>query len=330
MIHAADSIKRTDSSGVRDAKLPLILVLMPVYNGEKFLPEQIDSILAQTHKNLMLICRDDQSSDTSLQILQSYVARFPHQVQLLQDAKGNLGASGSFSELMQWALANTSADHGVYIALADQDDTWRLDKLERCLAAMSVAEQQLPGVPVLVHSDLRVVGVTGAEIAPSLMQYQGLDPARIQFSAQLISNTVTGCTSLMNMTLLEKALPVPPQAVMHDWWLSLVTSAFGRLVFVPQALVEYRQHGRNTLGAREHKKLSLNWQTLRKLFRLKQTPEIQVTLDSVSTQAAEFLNRYSQELTERKRLLTIQTIQFSRLNIWRQRWIFRARKLKKN
>lgn len=307
----------TDSHSAR------IIVLLPVYNGAEFLSEQIDSILAQSHTNLQLICRDDGSSDASPEILRTYAARYPEQVKLLQDDKGNLGASASFSELMVWVLDQDGIDSGVYVALADQDDTWHLDKLKRCLDTMMASERQFSQIPLLLHSDLRVVDASGKEIAPSLMTYQGLDPGRTQFAAQLISNTVTGCTSLMNMALLKKALPVPPQAVMHDWWLSLVASAFGHLIFVPAALVEYRQHGRNTLGAREHKKASLSWQTVAKVFQLKQTRQAQTLFQQAAAQAQAFEAAYKDELGAADRKIIREVMRLPLVGLWQQRFLFR-------
>lgn len=306
-----------------DPHVPMIFVLLAVYNGERFLREQIDSILAQSHNNLQLICRDDGSTDASAEILQAYAGSHPQQVQVLQDNQGNLGASGSFSALMQWAVSNAGSGAGIYVALADQDDTWHLDKLQRCLDVMLAAEKQSPGLPVLVHSDLRVVDAVGCEIASSLMQYQGLDATRTRFSAQLISNTVTGCTSLMNLALLDKALPVASQAVMHDWWLSLVASAFGRLVFVPAALIEYRQHGRNTLGARAHTKASFSWQTLSKLFQLKKNTQAQILFQQAAAQAQAFESRFASELTVSDRQVIRDVMLLPRLGLWQQRFLFR-------
>lgn len=302
---------------------PLIIVLMPVYNGERFLGEQIDSILGQSHKNLQLILRDDGSTDASPAILQKYASAHPDQVQILQDDKGNLGAMGSFSELMQWVLKQPAGGSEVYVALADQDDTWHPEKLQQCLQAMIKAENEQPQVPMLVHSDLKVVDATGCEISASLMQYQGLDPSRTKFAAQLISNTVTGCTSLANMALLKKALPVPPEAVMHDWWLSLVASAFGRLIFLPTALVDYRQHGRNTLGAREHKNPSLSWQTLAKLFQLRPTTQAQMLFQQAAAQAAAFESTFDDQLAASDRRAIRDVKLLPQLGLWQQRILFR-------
>src|SRR3990167_993686 len=162
-----------------------VLVLLPVYNGERFLANQIDSILSQERVQVLLLCRDDASSDRSLDI-----------------QHGNLGASANFSVLMQAALAfeAPAALHGqpVYVALADQDDHWHSDKLATGVARIRELEAQHPGLPALVHSDLRVINEDGGEIAPSMARYQGLQVQRSGFAAQLLSNTLTGCTSLMN------------------------------------------------------------------------------------------------------------------------------------
>ena len=231
---------------------PTIWVLLPAYNGARYLPALLDSVLAQTHTEWRLLCRDDGSTDASASILAQYAQTQPQRVVLSQTPKGNLGARESFSRLMAEALALTAnANPPVYFALADQDDIWAPHKLQKLLAALQTLEQTAPAqTPVLVHSDLRVVDQDGAPIAPSFMAYQGLNPQRQALSAQLISNTLTGCTALLNRPLLALSTPVHPDSVMHDWWISLVASAMGRRGFVPEALIDYRQHANNTIGAK--------------------------------------------------------------------------------
>ncbi len=232
-----------------------VVVLLPVYNGARFLAEQLDSILAQTAADLLILCRDDGSSDDSAAILDRYADQHPRQVRVLRDDLGNLGARANFSKLMQAAVgldvspANTAGP--TYFALSDQDDVWHADKLARLLPAMHRLERGDARVPALVHGDLRVVDENGGVIAPSMAAFQGLRPDRDSFAAQLISNTVTGCTALMNRALLERSTPVPPQSIMHDWWISLVASAFGRRAYLGEALLDYRQHANNTIGAKE-------------------------------------------------------------------------------
>lgn len=284
-----------------------ILILLPVYNGGDYLAAQLDSIIAQTWSSWLLICRDDGSSDHSSTILEDYQTRHPERITVLSDQDGNLGAAGSFSRLMEHALANyrpgplpkdsaESPTPDTYVALADQDDVWHPDKLATCLDALWMRERERPGLPLLVHADLRVVDRDGGIIAPSFMAYQGLNPARTDFNSQLSSNTVTGCTAVMNMDLLKEALPIPDDAMMHDWWLSLVASAFGELVFVERALVEYRQHGGNTLGARRHEGWQWSWRLLTRLCRPRD-PVAEALLIASADQAAAFEERFAERLT---------------------------------
>jgi glycosyltransferase involved in cell wall biosynthesis len=231
------------------------VVLLPIYNGAHYLAAQLDSILAQTERRVLILCRDDGSRDDSPAILQHYAALHPLQVHVLQDDLGNLGARGNFSRLMEAALAPDLWPQPVpattYYALSDQDDVWHTNKLARLISTMRELEQDAPQTPALVHSDLRVVDEAGLTIAPSMAAYQGLRPDRDSFAAQLMSNTVTGCTALLNRALLARSTPVPPESIMHDWWISLVASAFGRRVYLQEALVDYRQHANNTIGAKE-------------------------------------------------------------------------------
>jgi glycosyltransferase involved in cell wall biosynthesis len=232
-----------------------VVVLLPVYNGARYLAEQLDSILAQSLSNLLILCRDDGSRDDSKLVLHRYASQHPLHFQLLDDELGNLGARANFSTLMQAALElevlQPSPTAGTYYALSDQDDVWHVDKLAQLVTAMRLLENGDPHIPALIHSDLRVVDDQGHVIAPSMAAYQGLRPDRDSFAAQLISNTVTGCTAMMNRALMERSTPVPPECIMHDWWISLVASAFGKRTYLQQSLLDYRQHANNTIGAKE-------------------------------------------------------------------------------
>jgi hypothetical protein len=105
-------------------------------------------------------------------------------------------------------------------------------------------------VPVLVHTDLVVVDAELELLDGSFWNYQGIHPELNRLNRLLMQNTVTGCTAMINGPLREMGSPVPSEAIMHDWWLALVSSAFGRIVPVREATVLYRQHGRNETGAR--------------------------------------------------------------------------------
>lgn len=247
--------------------LPRVAILLPTWNGEKYLHEQVDSLLAQDYPDFLIISRDDGSRDTSPAIIANYAARFPQRFHIVPADGRNLGASGSFAFLMDYALQH-KAELGLssaWVMPSDQDDVWHADKLRTSMTRMLELEAQCPGMPLLVHGDLEVVDEARCRIAPSFVRYQGLQPLRNGFARLLVSNTVTGCTALCNEALLRRALPVPAGAVMHDWWLALVAGAFGKLSYIDSPLLQYRQHGANTIGAKEYQAPALFqnvWQRL--------------------------------------------------------------------
>jgi hypothetical protein len=164
---------------------------------------------------------------------------------------------------------------------------------------MLVAEDGNHLSPVLVHSDLQVVSESNEVIAESLIHFQGLEIERNQFPSLVTSNLVTGCTALINESLATISVPVAEHAVMHDWWMAMVASAFGKLIFLDTPLVHYRQHDANTIGAREHvkpKRFSRSyWQYVLRLTADQHLLE-------VGLQATEFRRRFGPQLTLRENL----------------------------
>ena len=220
-------------------------IVMATYNGAPYIGQQIESILLQTHHAWRLIVRDDGSSDGTTAIVRAYQSRYPDRIVILEDNVRAGGASANFSLLLQ----ATSAD---YVMCCDQDDEWVPHKIEFMLRHISELEMTYGrSVPLLVHSDLQVVDVSGRELARSFWEYQHLDPRWADtFSRLLTQNVVTGCATMFNRALLDRALPIPIEAVMHDWWLALVACAFGRVFTIPEQTVLYRQHASNTVGAK--------------------------------------------------------------------------------
>lgn len=279
-----------------------IAILLSTYNGKKFLGEQIDSLLAQSHQEFILVIRDDGSSDGTWEILKEYSARHADRIHLLPKDSDNLGASAGFAYLMEYVLANKPSLglESAYMMFCDQDDIWFEDKIERQIEAMLEAERSNDSpMPVLVHSDLEVVSEQNTVIAKSLIRYQGLEIERNRFPNLAISNLVTGCTALINEDLAQKALPIPPDAIMHDWWLALVATAFGSLVYLDVPLIHYRQHDNNTIGAKEFTKLPISNTSLwRRLFVRKPNEH----LFEVSVQAAAFRRHYKSQLSGRQNI----------------------------
>ena len=235
---------------------PKIVILLSTYNGEDYLAEQLDSLIKQTYSNFIIIIRDDASNDSTEQIINHYVERNQGKIHKLSGINSNVGPGSSFGLLIKYAIKEKIAlgVSRLYMMLCDQDDIWIEEKLKIQMLEMLNAERKSPDAPIMVHSDLKVVDQSKRVIAESFVKYQGLEVERNKFTNVVISNLVTGCTTLFNEELAQIALPIPGNAIMHDWWLALTASVFGRVIFIDMPLVEYRQHENNTIGAKEFEK----------------------------------------------------------------------------
>lgn len=223
-----------------------VVILLSSYNGGRFIAEQIASIRRQSYNDWILVVRDDGSSDDTSAIVESLSAE-DDRISVLRDGKGKLGPAASFGEL----LAHARRIGASYVALSDQDDVWLPAKLARELELLQGQEAVLgPTTPVLVHSDLAVVREDLSLLHRSFLGFQGLrHQSAAPLNRLLIQNFVTGSTLLLNRALLEAAVPVPT-VIMHDWWLALCAAALGRILYLPEATVLYRQHGSNAQGSR--------------------------------------------------------------------------------
>lgn len=232
-----------------------VSVALCTYNGARFLSEQLQSIARQTLVPDELVICDDGSTDGTIEILQAFAATSAIDVRLHLAAQRG-GVVANFAR----AMAGCTGD---VIALADQDDVWLPDKLKITIGALHAAQDALgEETPLLAHTDLRVIDAAKSVLADSFWAHQGI---RLQhpdaLSELLLENFVTGCTVVMNRALRDQALPIPPGAIMHDWWLALVAATRGKVVTLPNATMLYRQHGSNTVGARRRNvvKYILGW-----------------------------------------------------------------------
>lgn len=217
-------------------------ILLACFNGEPFLAELLDSLFSQHCQDWHLLVRDDGSVDGSLGILDGYQAKFPGRITVVVDGICSGSAKANFSRL----LCLSDAD---YVMFCDQDDVWLPNKVEICLARMRELESDLGLLPLVVHTDLSVVDRDLSVIAPSMMTYQRLNP-RPAFDELLVSNSVSGCTMMLNRPAVEVCRPIPDAAIMHDWWIALqVLSVGGQLDYIDQPTLLYRQHGGNVVGS---------------------------------------------------------------------------------
>lgn len=226
----------------------MLYILMSTYNGERYLAQQLDSILAQTYTDWRLFVRDDGSQDGSKRIVEQY-AQKDKRIALCNDCE-NIGAMRSFERLLaQYGDAD-------YYAFADQDDVWKPEKLSLSLEAMHSAEKEHPSLPIVVHTDLQVVDSLLREIAPSFWDYGGIVPDILDDNIHFIAicNSLTGCAMIMNQAARQAALPFRPGVFMHDAWIALaVLKAGGKIISVKQPTILYRQHTDNVCGAQKYR-----------------------------------------------------------------------------
>ena len=241
---------------------PNIDILLATYNGQAYLREQIDSILAQSNQDWRLTIRDDGSSDNSVSIVEKYAAEYPDKIKLIIDSDGSLGANLNFGRLLEQANAG-------YIMFSDQDDVWLLNKIELTLNAMNATEQIYPDKPILIHTDLQVMDSELNTIANSMWSYQKLFPeAGDDLSRIMAQNVVTGCTVMINKRARAVSIPVPDEAVMYDWWLALNVCRHGKIIYVSIPSILYRQHSGNQVGAQKVRKIDII-HFFKKLCRIK-------------------------------------------------------------
>ncbi len=253
-----------------------VQILLSTYNGEKYLCDQLDSLLNQDYKNIHILIRDDGSYDETLEILKEYERK--EKIKVIYGK--NIGVVKSYFELLE--MSCPKAD---FIAFCDQDDVWLSDKISRSLDLILELPLNKPILycsrQILVDENLNRIGYTyNLQKQPS-------------FNNAIIQNIAVGCTILINSRakiLISKN--IPSNAVMHDWWLYLVVSAFGNIIFDKESKILYRQHANNQMGYK--KNTFEKWK-----FRI-----IRFCKNNIQKlarkQAVEFFNIYKNELSAAK------------------------------
>lgn len=266
-------------------------VLLGTYNGERYLSELLDSVLAQSLPNFTILARDDCSLDSTGKILDEYAKRFPKLLTVLPPPAHRAGPCANFAALIAAAQAD-------YIFFCDQDDVWLPDKMAASWAVMEhLISVHGHGCPLLVHTDLTVVGRDLGVLGASMYRYAGIDPTRARFPELLLGNVVAGCTIFANRALYELARPIPTGAVMHDMWFAQVAAGLGHIGFADRPTVLYRQHGENVVGVERRGVRRFLNNLRRTLFG---DPTLRV-LRNYSGQAQTLLARYGARFNDRQR-----------------------------
>ncbi|MTI64684.1 glycosyltransferase family 2 protein [Methylophaga sp.] len=244
------------NSFTRDNQSTFVSVILASFNGQSFIEKQLDSILNQTHPHLELLVVDDGSNDQTLEIVIEYskhderVRIFPTHI--------NQGLVKNFERGLKLTK-------GEFIVLADQDDIFHRDKIEKQLALLS----KKPDLDIVI-SDLELIDERNNSISASMWKFQGINSSpRFPFKNLAIDNYATGCTIMFRRRLLDSVLPFPPELRIHDQWLAIVAAREhgGGIGVINETLTKYRQHHGNVIGAKHTNKRGLN-DIRKKLFSL--------------------------------------------------------------
>ncbi len=219
----------------------MIDILLPLYNGERYLSQQLDSIFGQSYKNWRLLVRDDGSTDNSVAIIKEYISKYPKKIVLIEDQYGNKGTTGCINIILGYVCSG-------YFMFCDQDDIWEPNKIEVTMKEMNKLEIQFPGKPLLVCSDACCIDGNGNTICSSFFSSQKFIDATDNVHKLLALNVVQGSTELMNKKAKEVIYPIP-NGLYHDWWTAVNVVFYGKVYYIHQPLMRYRQHNSNVVGA---------------------------------------------------------------------------------
>lgn len=229
----------------------MISVCIATYNGEKYIKEQLDSILLQLDKNDEIVISDDGSSDNTIKLIESYN---DSRIKLFKNSFKNLILNFEF------ALNQAKGD---YIFLSDQDDVWLRNKVEVCNKYLDSYDIVVSNCKV-VNEDLKIINDS----------FFKLNNSKKGLISNLVKNSYLGCCLSFRKEVLFKALPFPKSIPMHDIWLGFVAEIFFKTKFVDEPLILYRRHNKNESPTGEnspykfYRKLSFRFNTLKNLPKL--------------------------------------------------------------
>lgn len=280
---------------------------MATYNGENFIRQQIESIINQSYQDFMIYICDDCSTDNTVSIINEFHQKYPDKI-CFEKTKQNTGAAKiNFINMMLKYKAD-------YVMLSDQDDIWLTNKIELTMKKMQDAELNFgKETPILIHTDLAVVNTQLEMINHSYRKMIDVDYSRKALKQALVQNIVTGCTVMYNKSLSNLLNSVPSNMCMHDWWLFLIASAFGKIESLEEATVLYRQHFSNSVGAIDAKNSKY------RISRLLNNKQYKQDMIATYIQASSFYSEFCTKMSEQQLSLVKEYINIPSLS-----WIMRV------
>lgn len=209
----------------------MIEILMNTFNGDKYLSEQLNSIFAQYYKDYHLTIVDNSSTDNTVKIINNYIIKYPERITLLINTNPTI-------DCFHLLLKNCCAE---YITFFGHDDVWKKDKLLTQIRLLKQLEEtNSKDTPLLVHSDMEIVNQYLVTIQKSYFRFKNqLTEPRLE--NLLIENSININTCMFNKALLKYSNKIPEKNINFEWWLSLIASSFGEIVFIEEPLTMLRQ-----------------------------------------------------------------------------------------
>ena len=276
-----------------------ILIMMATWNGEKYLREQLDSILGQSHTAWHLVIQDDGSTDRTRAIVKEYCER-DGRITLTENSSGVHGAYCNFYSLISRCKSGADFD---YYMFCDQDDIWYRDKIEVFLKAM----EGYDGTPALAYADMRICDATGTVTLESINDVRRTD--QLDAVNAFFIHRVRGCNLMMNRALFRLAPAVDVSrketaALSHDSLYTKFAVACGSLVYIPEATMNYRRHDENVTLDSYGK--TTTWHAIRRIFSPKGLAEAHAKVYNQSLTAIRLMRTLPLTQEQRERLDTIE------------------------
>ena len=226
-------------------------ILLATYNGEQYLKEQLDSILAQSYNEFRLLISDDASTDDTVRILKEYEEKDTRITVFFQ--KENSGVIKNFEFLLERV-------ENEYYMFSDQDDIWKEDKIEKSIKKIEETDRDLE----VVDSDLNVTYKSYWKLKGIYNKIKKYN----NFESLYLNNFVTGCTIISKKEFIRDVLPLPNTSkfVLHDYWIPLVLSQKHKISYIEEPLIKYRQHKNNKIGSKKKVDELKEFEEVRELF----------------------------------------------------------------
>lgn len=285
-----------------------VAIVMATYNGERYVGEQIESILKSSYQDFELFIFDDCSKDNTMSILYGYEEQNPSKIHVFRNEE-NLGLTINFLR----AVRNTTMD---YIMFCDQDDVWKPNKIGITLKRMRHMEAQNgKEKPIAVFTDAVVVDKELQVLQNSYSSSHNLNPRKTDLSHILMENKLIGCTVMLNAALRKvlQSNPLPTKARYHDWWVALIAASMGKIGYVNEGTLLYRQHGGNIVGGDDFASYVKN--------RLSSLHDQKEALRSLYRQAEEFETIYQELLSEESSLIIKRFAELEQYNYLVRRFL---------